>query len=94
MLPCTTMPIPERPKNKLVASPKDPRGPFTLLIDRAAGDLNPFLVILAIGLMLLNLTLYLGLAASRHPFVWTQPHEIGSAAATPAAPVDPTTFRQ
>ncbi|MGH7095420.1 MAG: hypothetical protein ACREFB_18045 [Stellaceae bacterium] len=35
-------------------------------IERAAGDINPFLVILAIGLAILDFTCYAGLAASRH----------------------------
>ncbi|HWB47899.1 MAG TPA: hypothetical protein VG651_02220 [Stellaceae bacterium] len=33
-------------------------------LDRAAGDLNPFLMALAVGLVVLNLTLYIGIAAA------------------------------
>ena len=33
-------------------------------LDRAAGELNPFLTVLAVGLIVLNLTLYIGMAAA------------------------------
>jgi hypothetical protein len=33
-------------------------------LDRAAADLNPFLTVLAVGLIVLNLTLYIGMAAA------------------------------
>ncbi|HEU0216976.1 MAG TPA: hypothetical protein VFQ90_09965 [Stellaceae bacterium] len=33
-------------------------------LDRAAADLNPFLMVLAVGLIVLNLTLYIGIAAA------------------------------
>ena len=64
--------------------------PLALRIDRAANDLNPFLLVVAIGLMVLNLTLYLGMVASRDPFVRTAAHQSG-ASATPASstPTDP-----
>lgn len=44
---------------------------FAVRINRAAHDLNPFLVLVAVGLLLLNLTFYLGMAVS-------PPHGSGS----------------
>jgi hypothetical protein len=58
---------------------------LALRIDRAANDLNPILVVMTIGLLLLNLTLYLGMWASQGPIAWTAPHQIGSESA-PAPP--------
>jgi hypothetical protein len=57
-------------------SPKDrssrgspPRAALMQHLERAAGEINPFLAILAIGIAILDLTCYTGLAAARHlPF--------------------------
>jgi hypothetical protein len=78
------MQYPERPKDKYPENLKSPRA-LAARIDRAANDLNPLLVVLAIGLMILNITLYLGMAVSRQPFVWTAPQQT-DATAQPAAP--------
>jgi hypothetical protein len=83
------MQYPERPDDKYPGNSKNPRGPLALRLDRAANDVNPFLVVLAAGLMILNITLYLGMAVSRQPFVWTAPHEIGSPAQPAALPSEP-----
>ena len=64
------MQTPERPKDKSSARSKEPRASLALRVDRAAGDLNPFLVVVTIGLLVLNLTLYLGMMATRYPSLW------------------------
>ncbi|MBV8778488.1 MAG: hypothetical protein JO032_16500 [Alphaproteobacteria bacterium] len=76
------MPPSDRPKQKPLASRK---GSLVLRLDRAAGELNPFLVVLAIGLLILNVTLYLGMAAARQPDAWNQPHTAGLAGTAAAA---------
>lgn len=78
------MQAPEPPKDKSSARSKEPRASLALRIDRAAGDLNPFLLVLMIGLLMLNLTLYLGMMASRHPFVWAAPMQQAAPAADAA----------
>jgi hypothetical protein len=57
------MPMPQHPRDKAPDTAKDLAKAFALRVDRAAGDLNPLLTALAIGLTVLNLTLYLGIAA-------------------------------
>jgi hypothetical protein len=52
---------------------KEPRVSLALRLDRAAGDLNPFLLVVTIGLLLLNVTLGLGLAVTQHRFAWPSP---------------------
>lgn len=86
------MQVPERPKQKPSAKAKDARGSFALRMDRAADGLNPFLVILTIGLLALDLTLYVGLSVSREPLVLRAAHQLaapispgGAAAAAPDA---------
>jgi hypothetical protein len=69
--------------------PKAARASLVLRLDRAAGYLNPFLILLVIGLTLLDLTLYLGLAASGQPFVRLAPHQVE--APVDAAPQPPPT---
>ena len=46
---------------------------------------TPFLTALAIGLTVLNLTLYLGLAATRQPVAWGPPQQTRTAAPPVAA---------
>jgi hypothetical protein len=74
------MPIPGPPDNKRLANRKESaaRSPFVLRLDRAAEGVNPFLVVLMIGLMILDLILYLGTAAAQQPFVMRAAHQIGS----------------
>jgi hypothetical protein len=59
------MQSPERQKPKPVANETGPRASLALRIDRAASDFNPFLIIATIGLLILNVTLYLGTAAQQ-----------------------------
>ena len=60
------------------------RTSLAVRINRAANDLNPMLMVLAIGLLVLNITLYLGMSVSRA--------HISGALAAPAAIA--TGFRQ
>ena len=81
------MQAPERPKDKSSARSKEPRASLALRMDRAAGDLNPLLLVLMIGLLVLNLTLYLGMMAARHPSLWAVPvQQNPPAASTPVTP--------
>jgi hypothetical protein len=83
------MQFPERRKDKSPAGSTDWRKSLALRLDRAAHDVNPILVIFAVGLLVLNLTLYIGMAVAGEPFVWTQPHQTGprgAPAATAASP--------
>jgi hypothetical protein len=63
-------------------------------LDRAANDLNPLLAVLVIGLLVLNLTLYIGMAVSRDPSIWAPPRHIGADAPSATAPADPFNSRQ
>jgi hypothetical protein len=57
------MPIPAAPSPK-EPSP-EPRNPVLRGLERAAGQLNPFLTILAVGIAILDLICYVGIAGSR-----------------------------
>jgi hypothetical protein len=61
------MQLPPPHPDKSPNNEKERRGSLVLRINRAANDLNPILMVLAIGLLVLNITLYLGLALSREP---------------------------
>jgi hypothetical protein len=65
------------PEDKSPGNLKEARAALASRISRAANDLNPVLMVLAIGLMVLNLTLYLGMAVSREPFPWSPSHTSG-----------------
>ena len=56
------------------------------LVERVAGELNPFLMALVVGLAVLNLTLYIGMAAAREPFVWNAPHQVEARARAMPSP--------
>ena len=88
------MPVPEPPKNKPLGERKDARAMLAVRLDRAANDLNPLLAVLVIGLLVLNLTLYIGMAASRDPSIWAPPRHIGADAPPATAPLDPFNTRQ
>jgi hypothetical protein len=51
-------------------------------LNQAANELNPFLIIVAVGLMILNLVLYLGMSVSRHSLAGaaSQPYSASAAA--------------
>jgi len=69
------MPPPQHPHDKSPDTSKAGVKSLSRRLDRAAADLNPFLMVLAVGLIVLNLTLYIGIAAAggasaaamRHP---------------------------
>lgn len=77
------MQSPPTPEDK---SPRTRNDVRTLVarLDRAAGDLNPVLTVLAVGLLFLNITLYLGLSASHGQLTWTPQRQAG-ALASPAS---------
>ncbi len=54
-------------------------------INRAANELNPFLVVVAVGLLILNLTFYLGMSVARHPTAAATAQSAANSA--PAGPV-------
>ena len=60
------MSSPEQPQPKSQSRDVPQKGVAALARrhDRAAGELNPFLTVLAVGLIVLNLTLYIGMAAA------------------------------
>jgi hypothetical protein len=72
------MQYPPPPQDKSPHDPKEARASLALRLNRAANDLNPILIVFAVGLLVLNLTLYLGMAASRQPFIWMTPRQLGS----------------
>jgi hypothetical protein len=80
--PARDMQFPEHPNDKPLARKEAQASPFSRRLDRAAGDLNAFLVVLTIGLMVLDLSLYLGMAVSREPFAWRAAQQF----AAPASP--------
>jgi len=71
------MQYPQQPEDKSSNSSKDARASLALRISRAANDLNPVLVVMAIGLLVLNITLYLGMSVTRQPSVWAATHQSG-----------------
>jgi hypothetical protein len=79
------MPYPKRPGEKPFDADKNPVKALVVRIERAAGDLNPFLMVLAAGLLLLNLTLYLGMAAANDSFTMGRPRQDISHYAQPEA---------
>jgi hypothetical protein len=86
------MPYLQPPKGKSPNDAKAQRAALALRIDRAARDLNPFLMVFAAGLVLLNLTFCLGMAVARQPVEWSPPLRNGAVAA-PAA-VSPAVFTE
>ena len=59
------MQSPPPPEDKPANNQTDGRTSLAVRINRAANDLNPMLMVLAIGLLMLNITLYLGMSVSR-----------------------------
>ena len=53
------------PENEPVNNQTDGRNSLGVRINRAANELNPMLMVLAVGLLVLNITLYLGMSVSR-----------------------------
>jgi len=84
------MPYPEHPSDKSLNAEKSQVKALAMRIERAAGDVNPFLMVLAAGLLLLNLTLYLGMAAAHDSFTPARPRQDTSFYPQPEA--NPATF--
>jgi len=77
------MQSPPPPDDKTSDPRKETSASLAVRLNRAANELNPFLVVLAAGLFVLNLTLYVGLSIAREPMISTALHQIGGSA-TPA----------
>jgi hypothetical protein len=86
------MPYPEHPNDRPLDTSKTPVKALVMKIERAAGDLNPLLMVLAVGLVVLNLTLYLGMAAAQNSFAVARPRQDASYYAQPEA--TPATFHE
>jgi hypothetical protein len=71
------------------SQPSDPRRALIRALERAAGELNPFLTILAIGIAILDLTCYMGMVGSRQ----LVPHASAYAASQNAASTGPVAAR-
>lgn len=56
--------MPRSPDDKPKRRGKSPRSPLPRRVEDAFRGLNPILVVLAIGLVILNITLYIGLSLS------------------------------
>jgi hypothetical protein len=65
-------------------SPRDDRShePLMRRLDRAAGEVNPFLIVLVIGLAILDLTCFVALQVSELPATQTNPGTSISASPT------------
>jgi hypothetical protein len=81
------MPYPPPRRDKSQNSANEKHASLAMRINRAANELNPFLVVVALGLLILNLTFYLGMSVSQHPATATPAHS-----AAYSAPVDPVSF--
>jgi hypothetical protein len=64
-----------------------PRTALIQRFERVAGEINPFLAILAIGIAILDLTCYTGLAGARHLTV--RAPETSAIAISPSAETPP-----
>jgi hypothetical protein len=54
-------------------------------LNRAANELNPLLMLVAVGLLILDVTFYLGITASHESMAWRPPLQSASSAAPSAA---------
>ncbi len=75
---------PPSPKRKPPNNPKEAVS-LALRINRAAGDVNPVLMVFALGLLILNITFYLGMSLSREASTWPSAQQIGSSSAPPGS---------
>ena len=86
------MPYPEHPNDRPLDTSKTPVKALVMKIERAAGDLNPLLMVLAVGLVVLNLTLYLGMAAAHDSLSASRPRQ--DAAPYTQSQSSPVTFSE
>ena len=77
-----TFPLPPSPD-----PPRDARRALLRRFERVAGELNPFLAMLAIGIAILDLTCYMGMVGSRQlvPHSSAYAASLSTASAGPAA---------
>jgi hypothetical protein len=73
------------PKRKPPNNAKEAPISLALRINRAAGDVNPVLMVFALGLLILNITFYLGMSLSREAVTWPSARQIGSSSAPPGS---------
>jgi hypothetical protein len=74
------------PKRKPPNNPEKAPISLALRINRAAGDINPVLMVFALGLLILNITFYLGMSLSREASsAWPSARQIGSSSAPPGS---------
>jgi hypothetical protein len=76
---------PPSPKRKPPNNPEKAPISLALRINRAAGDINPVLMVFALGLLILNITFYLGMSLSREDSAWPPVRQIGSSSAPPGS---------
>ena len=74
------MPYPPPRRDKSQNSANEKHASLAMRINRAANELNPFLVVVAVGLLILNFTFYLGMSVSQHPVMNAASHTPGYAA--------------
>lgn len=84
-----TMPYPPPRKDKPPKNANAKHASLAVRINRAANELNPFLLVLAVGLLILNLTFYLGMSISQHPAAAATSHATGYTASGGAASAGP-----
>jgi hypothetical protein len=87
----TQYPPPRRHKSPNNAGKK--HASLAARINNAANELNPFLVVVAVGLLILNITLYLGMSVSRYPKAAAAPHAAAYSTPGGAAPSQPQPSR-
>lgn len=63
------MTYPPPRKDKAPGNGNEKHSSLAVRLNRAANEINPFLIVVAVGLLILNLTFYLGMSVSRHPVV-------------------------
>ena len=63
------------PDNDKSPPRQERRASLGFRLDRAANEINPFLMVLAIGLLVLNLTLYVAMSLSKQPSAATMPRQ-------------------
>ena len=88
-----TMPYPSPRNNKPSNNLDEKRTSLAVRINRAARELNPFLLIVALGLLILNVTFYLGMSVSRLPAISAGIHAYSASSAAPRSEPAPHAAR-
>jgi hypothetical protein len=87
----TQYPPPRRHKSPNNAGKK--HASLAVRINNAANELNPFLVVVALGLLILNIIFYLGMSVSRYPPAAAAPHPAAYSTRAGAASSEPQASR-